>query len=235
MAIPLHQQLAEELLGQIADGTIAIGDRLPTEQQLCNEHGLARGTVRRALERLDQLGMISRRPGAGTVVIADRPLSGYQPAAQSASDIATFAAETRYIRPETTEVKLDAAMARRLGTRAGSTWFVVRGVRIRRTPGEPPVCWSENYLRADLPRDRFMKGRFTVEEVASHSVEQTISAGLLDDAMAAALDAEPGGAALIITRRHFNRRGRLDSIGVHTHPADRYSITTTIASGEDRS
>jgi DNA-binding GntR family transcriptional regulator len=90
-----HQQLAEDLLAQIADGTFAIGDRLPTEEQLCADYGLARGTVRRALGRLDELGLISRRPRAGTTLIASVPMAGYQPLAQSAADIVALAAETQ--------------------------------------------------------------------------------------------------------------------------------------------
>ena len=56
-------------------------------------------------------------------------------------------------------------------------------------------------------------------------MEQTISASLLDAHMASALDAEPGSAALVITRRNRDRTGRLISVGIHSHPADRYAIT----------
>jgi GntR family transcriptional regulator len=104
-----HQQLAEDLLAQIADGTFAIGDRLPTEEQLCADYGLARGTVRQALGRLDELGLISRRPRAGTTVIASTRWPDYQPLAQSAADIVALAAETRLVKPDSREVLADAA------------------------------------------------------------------------------------------------------------------------------
>jgi GntR family transcriptional regulator len=35
-------------------------------------------------------------------------------------------------------------------------------------------------------------------------------------------------AALVITRRHRDSRGRLASVGIHTHPADRYAITMIV-------
>ncbi len=177
--------------------------------------------------------MIDRRPGAGTILTADRPVSQYQPVAQTPADVAAFAADTRLVRPQNSEVKLNAKMAKRLGAQARTTWLLVLGVRARRTETDSPLCWSEQYLRSDLPREKFMSGRFTTEEVASHAIEQTISAALLSDELALALDAEPGGAALVITRRHRDKRGRLDSVGIHTHPADRYSITTTIAASTD--
>jgi GntR family transcriptional regulator len=209
-----HQQLAEDLLAQIADGTFAVGDRLPTEEQLCAEYGLARGTVRQALGRLDELGLISRRPRAGTTVIASIPMAGYQPVAQSAADIVALAAETRLVKPDSREVLADAALARRIGARRGLD--------------EVGLCWSEHYLRGDLPREKLLRGKFTAENLTGTVVEQTISASLLDTRMAAALDAEPGSAALVITRRNREQSGRLISVGIHSHPADRYAITMVL-------
>jgi GntR family transcriptional regulator len=220
-----YQQVTEDLLGQIADGTLAVGDRLPTEEQLCADYGLARGTVRRALDRLDELGLISRRPRAGTTVIATVPMAGYQPVAQSAADIVALAAGTRLIGPESREIVLDAALARRVGARRGTMWFMMEGPRVRRGRREPALCWSEHYLRGDLPRERLVRGTFTEEHLADTRVEQTVSASLLDAHMADGLAAEPGSAALVITRRSRDRSGRLVSVGIHSHPADRYAIT----------
>lgn len=228
MATPQHQQLAATLLTQIADGTFSVGDRLPTEEELCAYHGLARGTVRRALGRIEDLGMISRRPGAGTIVISPAPVAGYQPLAQSAVDIVALAAETRLVNPSAAEVILDATQAKRLGARKGSTWYVIEGVRAMRKGDGTPLCWSEQYLRGDRPRDKLLRPDFTPEEVAAHSVEQIVTASLLDSQMSLALNAGPGSAALVITRRHFDARNRLVSVGIHTHPADRYSIRTTL-------
>jgi GntR family transcriptional regulator len=223
-----HQQLAEDLLAQIADGTFAVGDRLPTEEQLCADYGLARGTVRRALGRLDELGLISRRPRAGTTVIASVPMAGYQPLAQSAADIVALAAETRLVKPDGREVLADAALARRIGTQRGTSWFLLEGVRARRGRDEAALCWSEHYLRSDLPRENLLRGKFTADDVAATRVEQTISASLLDPRMATALDAAPASAALVITRRNRNQSGRLVSVGIHSHPADRYAITMVL-------
>jgi GntR family transcriptional regulator len=225
-----HQQLAEDLLAQIADGTFAVGDRLPTEEQLCDEYGLARGTVRQALARLNDLGLIIRRPRAGTTVIASVPIAGYQPVAQSATDIVTLAAETRLIKPESRDVVLDAALARRIGARRGTTWFLLEGMRARRGHDEVGLCWSEHYFRDDLPRETLLRGKITVEQLAKTVVEQTITASLLDTRMAAALEAEPGSPALVITRRNRETSGRLVSVGIYSHPADRYAITMTLSS-----
>jgi len=226
MSAPRHQLLAAALLAQIADGTYAVGDRLPTEEQLCATNAMARGTVRQSLERLEQLGMIERRPGAGTTVIAVAPVASYQPFARSAEDIAELASGSRLVRATTDELTVDAALARRIGARAGTKWIRLQGPRAWRARRDAPFCWSEHYLRGDLSRDR-LKNPFDIENVKS-GVRQTISAALLNERMATALGAEAGSAALVITRRHHDARGRLAAVGIHTHPADRYEIETTV-------
>lgn len=42
------------------------GDRLPTERELCAHHGVARNTVRRALQSLEERKLIVRHVGRGT-------------------------------------------------------------------------------------------------------------------------------------------------------------------------
>lgn len=225
---PQYQKLTVQLLDQITEGTFGVGDLLPTEGELCATHGLSRGTVRKALDRLEQLGMISRRPGWGTTVISPIPTEGYQPLAQSATDIAAFAADTRIRHPETGEVKLTASLARRLGTRPGTSWSFIQGVRTQRLRDAAPLCWSEHYLRAGLPTEALFTGDVSAEDVARLTVQQTVSAAVLEASLAQVLEAEPGTAALVITRHHRDPQGRLVSIGLHTHPADRYRITTTL-------
>jgi DNA-binding GntR family transcriptional regulator len=227
-ARPRHQQLAEALYTEITSGHLAIGDRLPTEHELSQTHGLARGTVREALAKLEDLGMIDRTPKRGTVVVASRPVGPYQPVATSPSDIVSLATNTRLVGPRTAEITLPRATARRVGAPAGSRWFLIEGPRATRQRPHDPLCWSEHYLRHDLPRDQLVTGHFTLDQVAAHHVTQTITAALLDEDIAAALDATPGAAALVITRTHHDDRARLVSVGIHTHPADRFQITTTI-------
>src|SRR5437899_4941936 len=98
--VPRHQVVADELVARITDGTYRLGDQLPTEEELCTHYGLARGTVRQALAQLVQLGMIERRPRAGTRVIATRPVEPYRPFVTTPSEIADLVASTRLLRPE---------------------------------------------------------------------------------------------------------------------------------------
>jgi DNA-binding transcriptional MocR family regulator len=61
--VPLHRQLFLVLHDEIARGVLAPGDALPTEQALCDQFGVSRITVRRALADLADQGYIERRQG----------------------------------------------------------------------------------------------------------------------------------------------------------------------------
>jgi GntR family transcriptional regulator len=66
--VPLHRQLFLVLHDEIARGALAPGDALPTEQSLCDQFGVSRITVRRALADLTEQGYIERRQGVGSFV-----------------------------------------------------------------------------------------------------------------------------------------------------------------------
>jgi GntR family transcriptional regulator len=69
-ARPLPAQLADRLRARIADGDWAPGHRLPSEQELAVEYGVSRPTVRSAVARLADSGVLRVRHGAGTFVTA---------------------------------------------------------------------------------------------------------------------------------------------------------------------
>ena len=52
----------------LATGTHRPGDRLPPELELAAMLGVSRGTLRTALDRLEEAGEITRRQGSGTYV-----------------------------------------------------------------------------------------------------------------------------------------------------------------------
>jgi GntR family transcriptional regulator len=229
---PRYLLLAEDLVSRIVKGDYSPGDRLPTEADLCELYDVSRGTVRGALDQLQSLGMITRWPGSGTKVVATEPIESYQPVAQTPDDIINLIARTKIRNPQSREIVADAALAKALHVKRGSAWFLLEGPRIRRKTGGLPLCWSQQYLRGSseaTARERLRRGDFTTADIGLR-IEQTVSAALLKTEFAIALDSEPNSAALVVTRRAFDNRGEVISIGVHTHPADRFQLTTTMAS-----
>ena len=58
------QAVAERLLGMVREGTLAAGDRLPTERELAERLGVGRSSVREAMQMLATLHVVETRPGA---------------------------------------------------------------------------------------------------------------------------------------------------------------------------
>jgi len=64
------EELAHRLERMIFDGELAAGARLPPERELQESLGVSRVSVREALHHLELKGLVDRRPGRGTVVVA---------------------------------------------------------------------------------------------------------------------------------------------------------------------
>ncbi len=64
----LADRLVETIRDRIASGSLKSGDRLPTEQQLTEEHKVSRTVVREAVTRLAADGLVTARQGAGVFV-----------------------------------------------------------------------------------------------------------------------------------------------------------------------
>src|SRR5688572_11193907 len=63
-----YAALAAALRQRILDGEWPPGTALPAETSLAAEHGVALGTLRRALELMAEQGLIERQHGKGTFV-----------------------------------------------------------------------------------------------------------------------------------------------------------------------
>jgi GntR family transcriptional regulator len=61
--LPLHAQVAADLRRAITDGRLRPGNDLPSESQLCDQYGVSRITIRKALETLEQEGLVVSQQG----------------------------------------------------------------------------------------------------------------------------------------------------------------------------
>lgn len=64
--IPVYVQLADLIKNKIENGEIKPGEKLPSESEMVKEHGVARLTVREALSRLVNDGLVEKHHGKGT-------------------------------------------------------------------------------------------------------------------------------------------------------------------------
>ncbi len=144
--VPLHRQLFLVLHDEIDRGAIAPGEALPTEQTLCDQFGVSRITVRRALADLAEQGYIERRHGVGSFVREHSP-----------ADLPAGGSYLEGLRQTQFETEVDVVeLATRRPPRAiaealeapGELLQVVRVRRQRRT-GEPLMV-TEAWLPAEL-------------------------------------------------------------------------------------
>jgi GntR family transcriptional regulator, arabinose operon transcriptional repressor len=73
---PKYRKVYEDLLSAIRTGAFQPGDRLPSEAELGKHYNTSRITVAKAVNELQQKGLVSRRAGSGTRVLAPAVSSG---------------------------------------------------------------------------------------------------------------------------------------------------------------
>ena len=66
----VYVQLADDLAARVTRGEFAVGSRLPSEAELADAYGVARMTVRRALDVLRERGILRTLHGRGSVVVS---------------------------------------------------------------------------------------------------------------------------------------------------------------------
>jgi DNA-binding GntR family transcriptional regulator len=247
-AAPRYAALARDLAEEIARGRHPVGSRLPTEVELSVERGVSRATVRAALERLEEIGLVSRRRRSGTRVTAAHAagrLGGYVQSLSGVEDLLQYAAETERRVLRVSPAVADDALAARLGVRPGSRWLRVSSLRVPRSgDGAPPLCWTDTYADAgSAPSDLAKRLRSSstggggaqplvaailaersgrpIAEIA----QRIVAAGVPAGEVARALDAEPGGHALEITRRYLDPAGSALAVSISLHPAGRFAYT----------
>ena len=66
--IPIYRQLVDSISNAIKKGNLQSEQRLPTVQELSEQLGIARGTIKRVYDELERLGLIEKLQGRGTFV-----------------------------------------------------------------------------------------------------------------------------------------------------------------------
>jgi GntR family transcriptional regulator, transcriptional repressor for pyruvate dehydrogenase complex len=69
----LNEQIVERIQQQITDGKLRPGDRLPPERELAGLLKVNRATVREAIHLLRERGLVERKNGRGTRIVAMLP------------------------------------------------------------------------------------------------------------------------------------------------------------------
>lgn len=66
--IPIYQQLVDTIRAAVKKGDLVPNQQLPTVQELSEQLGIARGTIKRAYDELEHIGIVEKAQGRGTFV-----------------------------------------------------------------------------------------------------------------------------------------------------------------------
>lgn len=220
MPLPKYHQVYLVLREQLAEGRFAQG--LPGELQLVKEFGVARVTVRRALERLATEGLIQRTPGRGTVPVTPATTQANAkdaPPPQRAH--LTGLLENIVNMGLRTQVKVLAcdvlpapdAVARELQLDPGTP--VQKAVRLRSSNAGPlshittyvPQALAQGFGRRELAKQPLLL-LLEAAGVQIGRARQVISARLADAAVARLLDVDVGSALLAVNRLIYDTDDR---------------------------
>lgn len=175
---PKYYRVKRELLDELASGKLGVGDEFYSEPELQERYGFSRGTVRKALEELQQEGYLIRLSGKGTFVARMPRSRGIEALSQffrrAHLEPHTVVLEQGLIRAEEAEGRAMEGFGIQPETQ------VIRISRLRLGDGEPlaiqtvylqpkdcPGLLEEDLIQSliALYRDKYDRRLFTADEI----------------------------------------------------------------------
>ena len=236
---PRYMIVAQALMHDIETGRRAVGSLLPTEAELGQQFNVSRHTVREAIRRLTNLGLVSAQAGVGTKVRAQRPVNHYALNAEGLSDLFRYVSDVSLRVTANEEIIADADLAELLECPVGQKWLRMHGERFVTGENEP-IGLAEIYVAASYraavedviePTDpiyALIEHRFGLQ---AYEVRQEISAVALDSDQATRLKVASGSPGLRIVRKYRSDSGEIFEVAVNYHPANRFSYASTLRLG----
>jgi GntR family transcriptional regulator len=230
-----YAQVAAELRDAILDGLYEVDDVLPTEAQLSEEFSISRHTAREALRVLTNEGLIVRRQGSGSRVIASRRLLRYVVVLNDESEVLQYAEPTIAVYKQSRR-PTSAKALRALGIdEPAEQWVALSGSRKTKSNGQR-LAVSVVYIRAPyasaFSSDQTSPAVFSriLSEfgIRINYIDQEISATTLTPRVALQLGREPGEPAIKVLRRFVGHEVGLFEVSTTIHPADLYTHLTRL-------
>ena len=233
---PAYAQLAGILQKQIFQGTYRSGDRLPSESQLRKTYKVSPMTVRRTIAILADRGVVWTSQGLGTFVSSLKMHN----VTFGLDDIykilnANGATQVKILRASI--IKANERVAALLHTTAGTNTIHICRLLIK---DETPLIYHREYFVYD-PRRPIVETELQVaalHDLFSGNNESdlrrgdfSISAAVLTDEDAKALDSLPGRPAFRLEHRFFVYDEKPISSGVFICRGDKFRFHTSIGQG----
>ena len=230
---PLWHQVAQTLSTNIEEGIWSPGDRLPGEGQLCELLGVSRITIRHALQKLEDHGLVRKEHGRGTFVRSSRLVGGSESVTSFSREMQDLGRRPGSVLLDTSVVMADARTASAL--ELDKPREVLRIRRLRTGDGRPIGIQTAHILRdlvpgldgsevADGSLYDLLQQRFGLAPVQA---EEVYRVGTASEEEAPLLEVEAGSPVFLVLRVARSERGPFE-FTTSTMRGDRYEIRTTL-------
>ncbi|MGV8959815.1 MAG: GntR family transcriptional regulator [Stenotrophomonas sp.] len=234
---PRYAELGDLLQGAIEKGDYAVGTLLPTELELCERFSVSRHTARAALAQLISAGLVQRRPGAGTRVIAQSAAMRYEHEIDNVDLLMQYGNTTRLQVLSCERLQADATVAALLDIHQGKDYLRLHALRLEE-PSRQPIAVTEMLVpvRAGVPADKLLDPATAPRVVAKFldpaklsRVEQVFDAAAFTAGDAKLLDLKKGEPAMRVQRRYRDAAGRLLMLAISLHPPGRFAYSMVLS------
>jgi GntR family transcriptional regulator len=229
----LYFQLHQHLVDRIRAGEFGPGAPLPTEMELCEQYGVSRITVRRALDALAEERLISRRRGVRTFVV-EPPVKSVA-LTGSLDEALAYGGNLSLKLLSSDEVRPSPLVVQALGLAAGER--VRRLEAIALSEGEPfahaeyflPAAVSALFADADL--QAHVPVLRTIERKLGRRItraDQTVEPVAADRAVADYLGTKPRAPLLKVVRTYYTEQGAPVKTDIVRYHPERYRYTVQL-------
>jgi len=234
--LPQYMLVAQALIRDIEQRRYAVGDFLPPELDLSRQFSVSRHTMREAIRKLQENGLVTRQRGVGTKVRSAKPQLRYIQSTTAISDLTQYVKDTRLVTVQAQVVIADGPLSEKIKCEVGQRWLCVSGFRYAGRH-KLPIALTEVYVNPaysdvqrvigthKLPVHTLIERQFGVSVV---EVRQEIRATEVGPAEAKKLDVKQGSAGLLITRHYLAANDQLIEISCNLHPATRFSYFSSL-------
>jgi DNA-binding GntR family transcriptional regulator len=232
-ALPRYLEIKAALVADIKAGMFPVGSLLPTEHDLCGRFEVSRFTVRQALKGMQDSGLIERRSGVGSMVVAAEQQEVFVNSLTSLTELLRYPNETYRTDLSRQLIKASPEQAHLLLCSPGQEWLRVQGVRIARG-SKFPFSWVDIYVHPrfervfDLPNPKGEPVYRQIERQLDYRISRAhveIFAGQITSELSGPMQIEEGTPALNIIRRYSGSDGAIFLVTYTVHPANRFVFT----------
>ena len=229
---PLYLQLQKGLRDAIENRVVKADAAIPTERDLAEEFDISRITVRKAIDGLVSEGLLARRQGAGTFVMAPRVEKSFSRLTSFSEDMISRGRRPHSVWVSKSEGAVTPEEALSLGLSPGTS--VYRFHRIRYADDLPMALEYSTVPGYCLASpDSVGPSLYEALEAAGHlpvRALQRLRAINFSAEQAEALGVTSGDAGLFIERRGFLVDGRTAEFTQSYYRGDAYDVVAELNS-----